>query len=237
MVKAIIWDYDGTLVDTRHKNMEVTKEIMREILDNSIESYTVLQSLDQYQAANENSENWRELYKHYFKLSDEQIDEAGAMWKEYQLRNDTEVTLFDNVREVLTELSEFRHGIVSQNASENITSYLTRQDLASTFDKVIGYEEISYEQQKPNPAGLFKCINSLVDHYQGAVIYIGDHETDIECVEQAKQYSKGKSSGLRLFSVAALYGLTTSTKKWDYKPDFEISDPKELLSVVRNVAN
>jgi len=31
MVKAIIWDYDGTLVDTRHKNLAVTKEIMKHV--------------------------------------------------------------------------------------------------------------------------------------------------------------------------------------------------------------
>jgi len=28
-IKAIIWDYDGTLVDTRHKNLNVTKNIMK----------------------------------------------------------------------------------------------------------------------------------------------------------------------------------------------------------------
>lgn len=81
MVKAIIWDYDGTLVDTRRKNLAVTKEIMGEVMQESPDEYKVLQSLDQYQEANENSENWRELYKNYFQLSDSQIHEAGAMWK------------------------------------------------------------------------------------------------------------------------------------------------------------
>ena len=27
-IKAIIWDYDGTLVDTRHKNLHVTRNII-----------------------------------------------------------------------------------------------------------------------------------------------------------------------------------------------------------------
>ena len=31
-IKAIIWDYDGTLVDTRHKNLNVTKSISQVLL-------------------------------------------------------------------------------------------------------------------------------------------------------------------------------------------------------------
>ena len=236
MVKAIIWDYDGTLVDTRHKNLEVTKEIMQEVIEDSIHNYKVLQSLDRYQAANNNSSNWRELYKNYLQLSDSQIDEAGSMWKEYQIKNQTEVTLFENIQTVLDEFCNYKQGIVSQNAYENILSYLTRKQLDSYFSKVVGYEEISYNQQKPNPTGLLKCINSLTDTGDGAVVYIGDHETDIHCAYLANEKLNEIGSNLKVFSIAALYGFTANTKKWEYKPDFEAYDPKDIALTISQLA-
>ncbi|MGD8426541.1 MAG: HAD-IA family hydrolase [Balneolaceae bacterium] len=237
MVQAIIWDYDGTLVDTRRKNLEVTKEIMREVTGNSIEVYEALQSLDQYQAANEDSANWRALYKTYFRLSGAQIDEAGTLWKEYQARNETEVSLFHNIRLVLKNLSDFRHGIVSQNAKGNIASYLAKQDLSLYFSTLIGYEEIDYDQQKPDPTGLLRCIQKLTNFEEGSVVYIGDHETDSQCAYLANQKLKKSGRGPRVFSIAALYGVTTDTENWKYKPNFEAHDPKDISLIVSQLEN
>src|SRR5699024_1837210 len=236
MVKAIIWDYDGTLVDTRSKNLAVTKEIMAEVMQESPDEYEVLQSLDQYQAANENSENWRELYKSYFQLSDSQIDEAGAMWKKYQVNSDTEVSLFKDIRPVLKEFSSYKHGIVSQNAFENIISYLKSQQLESHFSKIIGYEEIGYDQQKPDPTGLLACIKYLTNSESGSVVYIGDHETDIQCAYLANQRLKENGSNLQVFSIAALYGLTVNTENWKYEPYFEAYDPSDIALIVNKLA-
>lgn len=235
MVKAIIWDYDGTLVDTRRKNLAVTKEIMQDILEDSIENYQALQSLDHYQAANEDSQNWRGLYKKYFQLSDFQIDKAGSMWREYQIKNETEAILFENITKVLNEFANFKHGIVSQNAYANIISYLRKQELDSYFSKVIGYEEIGYDQQKPNPTGLLKCIQYLTDLRTGSVVYIGDHETDIQCAYLANEKIKETRNSLEVISIAALYGFTNA-KNWEYKPDFEAHDPNDIISIINNLA-
>lgn len=236
MIKAIIWDYDGTLVDTRRKNLEVTREIMQEVVGEALDTYKVLQSLDYYQSANENSKNWRELYKTYFQLSDAQINKAGAMWKEYQVKNETEVSLFKNIRHVLNELNEYPHGIVSQNAYDNIVSSLTTQKIQSLFSKVIGYEEVSYDQQKPDPTGLLACIKHLTDFNEGLVVYIGDHETDIQCAYLANNRLKEAGKNLQVISIAALYGLSTDTESWRYKPDFEACDTSDICLTIRELA-
>lgn len=232
MIKAIIWDYDGTLVDTRHKNLAVTREIMQEMLDDPIDNYPVLQSLEKYQAANEQSENWRELYRSHFQFSDSKIDEAGSMWKSYQINNDTEVTLFENMDDVLRELNDYQHGIVSQNARENIISFLAQKGLRSDFQKVIGYKDIGYDQQKPDPAGLINCIDSLTDVDQGSVVYIGDHETDIYCAYLADQKLKEKGQSLQVYSIAACYGPSPDTKHWTYTPDFKAHNPQDISSII-----
>ena len=39
MIEAMIWDYDGTLVDTRQKNLDVTKEIVFEVLNKAMKNF------------------------------------------------------------------------------------------------------------------------------------------------------------------------------------------------------
>jgi len=237
MIQAIIWDYDGTLVDTRSKNFEVTKEIMQQILDDSPNKYHALQSIEHYKAANDNSENWRELYKTYFQLSESEINKAGSMWKEYQVKNQTEVTLFDHIPTLLNNFSNYKQGIVSQNAHENILSYLSKQNLNLFFSKVIGYEEISLDQQKPNPTGLLKCIEYLTNFDSGIVVYIGDHESDTQCAYLANKKLKKTGSELRVISVAALYGLTNDITDWEYKPDYIAYKTTNISDIINKLAN
>jgi phosphoglycolate phosphatase-like HAD superfamily hydrolase len=39
-IKAIIWDYDGTLVDTRYKNLNVTRNIIESIIETDAEEFS-----------------------------------------------------------------------------------------------------------------------------------------------------------------------------------------------------
>lgn len=237
MIKAIIWDYDGTLVDTRRKNLAVTREIMQEILEDSIDNYPVLKSIEQYQAANEKAANWRELYQSHFQLSDSKIDEAGAMWKNCQMNNDTEVTLFENMSTILRELNNYRHGIVSQNARENIIAFLTENKLRSIFSKIVGYEDIEYNRQKPDPAGLLNCIEYLTDTDEGSIVYIGDHETDMHCTYLADQKLKEDGQSLQVYSIAACYSFAKETQDWEYTPNFKAYSPEDIHSIITDLDN
>ena len=73
-INSVIWDYDGTLVDTKTKNLNVTKAIISEITgDINIEN-SVLNSLENYEQANIRSSNWRELYRNEFGFNKKQIN-------------------------------------------------------------------------------------------------------------------------------------------------------------------
>lgn len=237
MLQAIIWDYDGTLVDTRRKNLEVTKAIMKEMTGNAPSKFPVLQSLEKYQQANEDSENWRDLYRKYFQFSDQQIDQAGAMWKEYQLKDNTEVSLFNGMENVINELSHYPHGIVSQNARENILSFLSQSQLQAHFPEVIGYEEIGYDQQKPDPTGLLTCIKSITNSDQGSILYIGDHETDTQCAYLANQQLQNSHPDLSIHSVAALYDSSEDPTNWNFEPDFSVKHPNEIIPIISSIVN
>jgi len=151
--KAIIWDYDGTLVDTRAKNFNVTKKIMRRLTGKSSEKYPALQSLVQYVRAARGAENWRALYRNEFGMTESEIDQAGALWTEYQLDDHSEIALFDGIEEAIQSLSGYPNFIFSQNSRTNISRELEGKGLLRCFIDIVGYEEVASAHQKPAPDG------------------------------------------------------------------------------------
>jgi beta-phosphoglucomutase-like phosphatase (HAD superfamily) len=101
MVEAIIWDYDGTLVDTRQKNLNVTRRIVFEVLNRSLEEFPVLLNIENYQQANTKAVNWRDLYATAFGMSEEQTDYAGSLWTKHQLLDDTEAQFYQGLHETI----------------------------------------------------------------------------------------------------------------------------------------
>ena len=138
-VLAIIWDFDGTIADSRQKNFSVTKKLMNDIVNQDLQNFHVLNSLSNYHSAHTKATNWREFYRESFGLSEEQIDEAGRLWTEYQLNDHTPVPLIDGVAAAIRKLSKYPQGIVSQNSKENIIRYLKEKNIFNHFQTVVGY--------------------------------------------------------------------------------------------------
>ena len=231
---AVIWDYDGTLVDSRQKNLNVTRKIVSKILNGDPTEIPALSSLTNYHQAHIKATNWREFYKESFGLTEEQTDEAGRVWTEYQLNDKTSIPFIDGVKEVVIELGGLPQGIVSQNSRENIIQYLKEKNLLSYFKSVIGYEEVDLDKQKPNPEGLMMCIERLTDFKPGAVIYIGDHETDVQCAVNANNILSGKNPQIKIISIGAFYGFDVDTSDWNVMPDYQVKSASDIKNIVDN---
>ena len=234
-IKAIIWDYDGTLVDTRHKNLNVTKNILESITETDVLEFPALRSLEGYYLANRRASNWRELYRKEFNLTEKQIDEAGRLWTEYQLNDDTEVDFYEGIEAVICDLVEFPHGIVSQNSSSSITQHLEKKNLLPYFKHIVGYEEVDLKKQKPEPDGLLSCIEKLSMPGAGCVCYIGDHETDVQCVRAANRALQEGNANVRIFSIGACYDSGPNTSTWNFRPDYEAQEVEEILQIVDHI--
>jgi len=234
-IKAIIWDYDGTLVDTRLKNYNVTKKIIKDITGCDPNTYPALQSVEKYILANYISENWREMYRREFGMNEDQIDYAGKLWTPYQLKNRTPVPFFNGIPEVIQALKPFPQGIVSQNSKNGIIQQLQDHHLSEFFSCVIGYEEVSLNKQKPEPDGLLLCIEKLASSHSGYIVYIGDHETDMICAHKASQRIQNSKPGLNLITIGAFYGFFADDSGWSYKPDFITKKPEDIIQVILKI--
>jgi HAD superfamily hydrolase (TIGR01549 family) len=230
-IKAIIWDYDGTLVDTWRKNLNVTKAIISEVFGNTNKNFSVLSTLENYEAANIKYSNWRELYSKELKMDDKQIDFAGSLWTKYQLLDKTPVDLFDGLKTVISGLKNFKQGIVSQNSFENIRNSLNGFGLLDFFNMIIGYEEIGLSNQKPHPDGLMLCINKLGILDDELVIYIGDHQTDFECAFNANNILGRKA----VISIYIKHTENDLSIYWKYKPDYIAGKPSEIIKIIEKI--
>jgi len=234
-INAIIWDYDGTLVDTRHKNLNVTKKIIENTTKIDASEFPALQSLENYDIANRRASNWRKLYRQEFNLTENQIDEAGRMWTAYQLYDNTEADFYEGIEAVINDLSEFPHGIVSQNSSSSIARYLEAKHLRPLFKQIIGYEEVDIKKQKPEPDGLLSCMEKLSALESGYVCYIGDHETDVLCVRAANRVLQENDIRVKILSIGAFYNTAADTSVWNVRPDFEANRVEDILTIVDHI--
>lgn len=236
IINAVIWDYDGTLVDTWRKNLSVTKKIVEKMMGSEASEFAALQSLQQYMRANLKARNWRELYQREFGMTERETDEAGKFWTEYQLHDKTPTPFFDGIAKVLETLIEIPHGIVSQNSKMNIIHSLKNENLDKYFKFVVGYEEVDLQQQKPEPDGLMICLERLTRLAPGIIFYVGDHEVDVECAANAKALLKQNGLNIKLLSIGVAYGHNSDIMEWKIEPDFIAKHPEDILHIMQNFA-
>ena len=224
---AILWDFDGTLVNSAPKNISITKDILGEVAPHLSGSNLPeqLKSESKYHQANHAAENWRDLYVRFLGLTPEETDLAGSLWSKHQRQNTTPVPLFDGIIDVIQRFAHIPHGICSQNSTTNIQSLLDTVSLTSYFRYVVGYEDVPYNRQKPaSDAGLMCLERILGKTRHQTLLVIGDHESDVMF---ARNISRDIDDSNTVISIAVSYS-GAKPEEWSQQPDAVISRPQEL---------
>jgi len=231
-IDAILWDYDGTLVNSVPKNIDITKQILSVVaprLSGENLPYC-LKSERTYHLANHQSKNWQDLYVNYYGMIEKEMLEAGAMWTEYQLKNSTPVELFPEIEHTVNQI-HLPQGICSQNSAENISQLLNKKNLIRKFNSIVGYDDIPINAQKPSPFGGIKCLEQIFETtLDKTIFFVGDHEGDVAF---ARNIEKELCENGKVISIGATYS-GADTKLWTYQPDFEIEAPTDLLKIIDN---
>jgi phosphoglycolate phosphatase-like HAD superfamily hydrolase len=228
---AVVWDFDGTLVNSHVKNLAVTRAIVERVTQRPAGAFESLSSLDSYLTALASMRNWRDLYGRVFGLSEPDVDRAGRLWVEYQLGDSTPTPLIEGIPAVLRSLRHLPHGIVSQNARAAIAAVLEGARVAEYFGAVIGFEEVDLRRQKPAPDGLLRCVEILTELRPGCVFYVGDHETDAMCAAHAREELAARKLRVEVISIGALYD-GESAAAWAVRPDHTVRRPEEIVEIV-----
>jgi HAD superfamily hydrolase (TIGR01549 family) len=233
---AFLWDFDGTLADTRQRNYNVVRRLIAENTGKELDRIPALASPGTYDEVNRRYFNWRELYAREFGFDDDETDRLGRLWSAYQLKDDTPAVIFEGIAEVLLALGEVEHGIVSQNAREQITRTLAAAGLAEHFRVIVGYDEVDIKRQKPEPDGVLVCLEQLTALTSGRAIYIGDHETDVRCARNARQALAARGATVEVISVAACFDGHAGPGSWRHQPDYVAWSPHQVVDIARTLA-
>jgi phosphoglycolate phosphatase-like HAD superfamily hydrolase len=228
---AILWDFDGTLANSAAKNIAITKQILARVAPRLTGEHLpeALTSEAAYHVANHAAENWRELYRDYFGLTQAEIEHAAPLWEPYQLTDRTGVRLFDGVVDTVRRLSHYPQGICSANATRNILQVLSENGIDSAFQSVIGFEGLPHHHQKPAPDGGLKCLGEIFGKPRHrTIIYIGDHIADV-------LFARNLSDSLGPASTVVSVVLTHSgaePHRWRVQPDQVLENPAMLIDII-----
>jgi beta-phosphoglucomutase len=181
MFEAVIFDWDGTLADTRKvivvSFQKALKEINLEVSNQFIERRIGVGA----------SETFREILHAANRRVDENIVKQLVERKSnVQIELAMGITLFDGARELLEALrGKVNVGLASMNNRAVIMNLLRKKELVDCFDEVLTVEAVSHS--KPDPEIFLKTAEQLETKPQACVVF----EDSIFGVKAAKYAGMG----------------------------------------------
>lgn len=213
MIKAILFDIDGTLIDSFHRNLDFYKHIFT-------------------QAGVGSDFLTEEVFRPNFHLPLQDCllalspvktkSELSKLMNVYHNLDwqPEDFLLFPNAMQTVAELSKnYKLGIVTGRQQLSTSEFLSETGLDKYFNAVVHHG--IYEYSKPHPQPITICLAQLEVSPEEAV-YIGDAQVDIDAAHAA---------GCK----AILYKYITTGELNIENWDFAISDYNELPQIVNSL--
>jgi len=178
MIKNIIFDVDGTLINTTHVNMKGLQfAIEKENINKSINELTNFDGLPS------------QVTLEQLKIRD--IETIQDLWHNYVENHADEFTIYYAIPTILKLLSSnYNLSLVTSRNRQEIKYDKKLRHLMNYFEGVICYDDT--QKHKPHPAPLIKALNTF-NYNLEETIYIGDSKYDYQAASDAgmKFYKAG----------------------------------------------
>lgn len=208
MIKTILFDFDGTLIDTN--------ELIYHSFDYTFKKFGY--SFTKEEILQFNGPPLRETF------SQLNPDLAEEMIRTYRIHNaqhhEAYVKLFPNVKETLEVLREkgFELGVVTAKMREGVKQGMEITGIESYFDTIVTIDDV--ENPKPHPEPVIKALNKLNAEADTAIM-IGDNYHDIIAGNKAGTKTAGVSWSLRGKEYLK-----------QFNPTYMLEDMSDLLAIV-----
>ena len=179
-INTLIFDWDGTLVDSAHLGLAAFQKTFAEL--------GVAFPLDIYEA--HYSPNWYSTYT-ALGLSEDLWERADHLWLQHY--GEETAPLIDGVGDTLSTLHAkgYRLGVVTSGSHSRVTREMEFSALNGLIDVLICNEDI--ENKKPHPEGLEKALERLQSNPADSA-YVGDAPEDIEMGKRGSVLTVGVRS-------------------------------------------
>jgi phosphoglycolate phosphatase len=212
VIKLIIFDLDGTLVDSI---VDITNA-----LNHAIEPYD-MERLSVEKTTGMVGEGVTRLIEKILgeERADLKTEVLNRFLDYYSLHLSDFTAPYPGIRETLEKLSAYKKAVISNKREGLSKRLLDELGLASFFDAVLGSDSVG--EKKPSPKPVLKVLETLSVQPEEAVI-VGDSTYDIQA---------GKAAGVR--TVAVSYGFVE--KSLLAGADVIIDDISELISLLERL--
>ncbi len=215
MIKAVLFDFDGTLVNTN--------ALILKTFELTLKHYLPKQIFTKKQLMNFIGPTLKQTFDSlYIEKSDEMIDYYRKV--NIQL-HDEMVEIYPTVKEGLQLLynNKIKLGIVSSKKHDMILHGLKLFNLNQFFSCIVGEDDVNHP--KPHPEPIEKALKYL-DCCHKEVIFVGDNSHDIE---------GGKNAGVLTCGVSWAERGANYLKQ--FNPDYILDDMRALINDIEEVNN
>ena len=236
-IEAILWDYDGTLMDSSKKSIEVSLEVLSNFIPDIYENIPEpLSSREKFQDTYGRISDWVELYHVCYGLTDEQTRLAVKMWGEVQLKNKTEAELYSGIIEILEHFKETKMGVCSQNGAGIIKRSLEHRDVLKYFGAVIGVDDVLFDEQKPHGSAFIKALDKLeITDRNKTFVYIGDRSVDVAFGRNSEAMLKKDFLDAKVICVAMHHPGDYCEEDENFLPDYIAHNSGELFEILNKI--
>ncbi len=210
MIKAVLFDLDGTLLDTNRLILESFKYTFKKHLNINVNDEEIIKyfgeplktTLERY-----SREKLQDMFETYIKFNFDKHDEM--------------TTIMDGVEETLKQLNEIgvKTAVVTSKREVMARKGLKLFNIEKYFETVITPEMTN--SHKPDPDPIYKACENLSISPIDAIM-VGDSSFDILC---------GKNAGSKTCLVN--YTLLDKNEINKYKPDYSVNKIEDLVDIVK----
>ena len=209
MVKGIIFDMDGTLIDTNDLVIDCIKENVNKYMG----------YIPEKDSFNEIIGKPLDIQMSFFseKHADAMIDYYRGIYIE---RRDEDTKIFPGVMELLKALyeSKIKMAIVSNKGRRGIDHGLEMFNMKDFFDITLSVEDVG--NKKPHPEAINRILQDF-DMKKEEVLFVGDSHNDILAANNA---------GVK--SVLVGWSILPKEQFENLKIDYIIDEPMEIITVI-----
>ncbi len=214
-MKLIIFDFDGTLIDSAPDLVDSINEMLKELnlkeapFDEAVKwigngSLKLVERALKYNGIDDK----------YF------LEKAHKNFKEkYKHSNAKKTILYPFAKELLDELRDYNLALVTNKPDEYIKPILQKFDI-DVFDFILGGD---FEYKKPSPVPLLRALEYFNINPDEAIM-IGDSKNDILAA---------KNAGIK--SIALTHGYNQGVDINEFKPDFIVHSLKEIKDIINEL--
>lgn len=211
MIKCVLFDLDGTLIQTTEIIIETFKVTFQKYFPHiqlSDDDYTnmlgqTLFTTFGYYTSNQDEIN--EVVQFYRTYSDDIIEQG--------------LKSYPGAVEIMTFLKKknVKIGVVTSKMRHVATHHLKLTGLVDFIDRLVGYEDVT--EHKPSPEPILKALQLFGTKPQ-STIYIGDHENDIISAKKAGILTCAVTYSQRLKEMLS------------YNPDYAIDELMHIKDII-----